>query len=388
MFCLSHAIVCLCALGCAVTVYAQPPAPSDDPPATFLDRIIARAKQPPDQGGGIHLSKHIAVVFGGVKQGSGVALGPAFSHTFEDGGYAQLKAEYSVRKFRLLQARYDSRAFWSGRGRIIGKLRWQDAPKLSLYRLGPDAPDLRVDYGERKTEASAQITIRAAPTLRLTTGLGLERYATSGGRIDLKEDESLSAIPPAAGLGTHPWFSHAFIAAAFDTRPSPGYSRTGRLLEMSFHDYRDWYDGQDSFGRVEGTAQQLLPTYGGRGVVDLSARTWLSVSNADRTVPFFLMPTLGGGDFLRGYSSYRFRDRHALLLRGEYRWAVHDMVDVAGLYEAGEVAPTFKGFDATQIEQSIAAGIRVHTKTSSLLRLDVARGRDGVKLSIGVTTGS
>src|SRR5437899_103388 len=32
-----------------------------------------------DQGGGFHLTKHLAVVFGDIKDGSGVALGPAVS---------------------------------------------------------------------------------------------------------------------------------------------------------------------------------------------------------------------------------------------------------------------------------------------------------------------
>ena len=36
-------------------------------PTTMKDRL----KRPPDQGGGLHFTKHFAVVFGGIKQGSG-----------------------------------------------------------------------------------------------------------------------------------------------------------------------------------------------------------------------------------------------------------------------------------------------------------------------------
>jgi len=70
------------------------------------------------------------------------------------------------------------------------------------------------------------------------------------------------------------------------------------------------------------------------GALGISARAWLSGTGGDRIVPFFLMPTLGGGNYLRGYATYRFRERNAVLLRAEYCWAVHKMVDVAGLYEA------------------------------------------------------
>jgi hypothetical protein len=103
-------------------------------------------------------------------------------------------------------------------------------------------------------------------------------------------------------------------------------------------------------------------------------------------VPFFLMPTLGG-DCLMGYELYRFRDRNALLLKGEYRWAVHPMVDVAGVYEAGKVAPAVKGLGLRGAASSVGAGVRVHTATSGLMSLDIARGRDGYNIAIGFTAG-
>ena len=104
--------VCLLiALGWAVPVLAQT---TEEKPSGFRDSLVASAKEP-DQGGGIHFTEHMAVVFGGIKQGSGMAIGPALSHKFGDGSYAQLKAVYSIRHFRLLQARYDSRRFWRDR---------------------------------------------------------------------------------------------------------------------------------------------------------------------------------------------------------------------------------------------------------------------------------
>jgi hypothetical protein len=133
---------------------------------------------------------------------------------------------------------------------------------------------------------------------------------------------------------------------------SPDYSRSGRFFEAALHDFHDWKDGQDSL---------------------LGA--------------FFLMPTLGGGDFLRADPSYRFRDRDALLLTGEYRWAVHKMVDVAGVYEAGKVAPDVKGLSLDNLAHSVAIGIRVHSKTSNLFRADLAHGSEGLAFRIGFTAG-
>lgn len=376
-------------IGSAATVAAQPaqpPAAVPDPPkepTTLLDRL-----KEPDQGGGLHLTRHFAIVFGGIKSGSGIALGPALSHKFASGAYTQVKAVYSIEKFYVVQARYDSRKFWDGRAIVISRLRWQDAPQLDLHRLGPDAPAQTAEYGERKTEGSTRLRLQLTPAVRLGSGFGIEKYSTTGGRIDLVDASGLPPVPPLPGLGTRPVFAHSFVSAARDSRTSADYSRRGRLIEGALHHYFDLHDGQDAFGRFEGTAQQLIPTHGGKGVIELSAQTWLSLSGGERSVPFFLMPTLGGSNYLKAYQSYRFRDRHALLLKGEYRWAVHKMLDVAGFAEAGKVAPHVRGLTSSNWASSIGAGLRVHSKTSSLADLDLAHGRNGFKFTVSFGTSS
>lgn len=376
-------LVCfLVSLAGAGVAFAQQ---KPDDPAASGPAALRRLKV--DQGGGLHVTRHFSVVFGGIKQGSGAAAGPAVSHEFESGAYAQLKAVYSIRSFKLLQARYDSRPLSARRIVASTRVRWQDAPELSLYRLGPDSPDLRAEFSERRSEWSGVIKAPLAAKTMLLGGMGIERYATSGGWIDAGEDEAPSEVPQTPGLGTRPWFVHSFVELVQDSRLSPDFSRSGRLLDAAFHSYHDAHDGTQSFQRVSLAAYQLIPTSGQRGALGVGARAWLSATGDGHEVPFFLMPTLGGGDYLRGYSSYRFRDRNAALLQAEYRWAVHKMVDVAGLYEAGTVSARTGGLSLTNMAQSVAAGIRVHTRTSGLLRVDLAHGRDGFKVAFGVGIG-
>jgi hypothetical protein len=333
-----------------------------------------------DQGGGFHFTKHLAVVFGDIKDGSGVALGPAVSAKFGNGAFAQIKAVYSVRRFDLVQARYDSAAFWAGRTVLSSRMRWQAAPKLALFPLGPDPALQQVNYGERRTEASAQIVTRVTRTLHVAAGFGVERVATTGGRLDLSEDESATSVPPVPGLGVRPWFGHALLSATLDSRPS-GYSRTGTVIDATLHDYRAWHDGAYSCERLDAGAEHLV-SFGARSTFDLSARTWLSMTTGARDVPFFLMPTLGGGDYLEAYRLYRFRDRNAVWLKGEYRRAVHDMVDVAGFYEAGQVSRSVQSFTLRDAPQSVGAGVILHARTSARLRIDVAHGREGFGFAI------
>lgn len=369
-------------IGSARAAFAQaaPAVPPDPPkePTTLLERI-----KEPDQGGGLHFTKHWAIVLGGIKAGSGAALGPAFSNKFENGAYLQLKALYSIKRFRLFQARYDTQTFWSGRALLISRLRWQDTPKLDLFALGPDSPDLNVDYAERKSEGTTRLRFQATPRVRIAAGYGIERYTSSGGRIDLVVDPSLPPQQIMPGLGTKPWYGHSLVGAALDSRTSPDYSRSGRLFEGIIHSFNDYHDGQDPFGRFDGAAQQLIPMAGAKGVLELSGNIWLSLASGSRSVPFFLMPTLGGSSYLMGYTPYRFRDRHALALRAEYRWAVHKRMDVAGAYEAGKVSPRVGDLGLSGGAQSVAAGVRAHTKTSSLVNLYLAHGREGFRFVIG-----
>jgi hypothetical protein len=360
-----------------------PPAQADEPPS-----IIDRLKQP-DQAGGLHFTEHWAVAFGGIKRGSGIALGPAFSTRFADGGFLQIKGVYSIRNFKLLQARYDSRPFWNDRAIAISRLRWQDAPELKLYQFGIDSPDRRVDYAERKTEGSTLVIVKPTPRVRATAGFGLERYRTGAGNLaGLYDPDPLILIAPPPGLGSRPLFAHTVGSLGYDTRLSPDYTRDGHWFDAELHAYSDVRGNEDSFGRFEGNAEQFIPTHGGQGVIGLYARTWLSLADETTTVPFYLMPTLGGGTLLRGYPSYRFRDRHAMLLAADYRWAVHKMADVVLTYEAGKVARRARGLGLNDMAHSIAIGIRGHTDKAGLLRADLAYGREGWGFRIGVTGGS
>ena len=352
-----------------------------------------------DQGGGILFTKHFGVAFGGIKQGSSIAVGPAVSWKFENGAYLQIKGGFSIKRFKLLQARYDSRPFLNDRALISTRLRWQDAPTLPLYQPGPDSPDRHVDIGGTKTEWSAFMRTLVAPHTTVSFGSGVEGYTSEAKWGDAAEAvDRLGSPPDAPGLGTRPWYIRSFVVASNDTRLSPEFSRTGHLLEAGLYHYHDTESGgAQSFQRVELATAKLLPffrTEGGedqpryKSALEVFARAWLSHSGTGDEVPIYLQTFLGGGDNLRGYSSYRFHDRNAVLVGTEYRHAVHKMVDVAVLLEAGTVARTPSAFSFDDLAPSAAVGIRVHTKTSGLLRLDLARGRDGFKFAIGLSTGS
>lgn len=335
-----------------------------------------------DQADGIHLTRHFAVVFGDIKPGEGVAGGAAVSRKFDNGGFAQLKGEYSTRRFSLAQLRYDSPK-WGRRVWFTTRARWQNAPELEVYQLGSNSPLGSVVYSEQRSELSGTGVLRITAHARLEAGAGAEHYAINGGALLPPTEESLPSIPPLPGIGARTWFGHLSVRAVGDWRaPEHEYPRSGTFVSAALDDQRDWQHHDFSFQAVNGVAEQLVPSFGGRGVADITATAWLTRPVTGSRVPFFLMPTLGGGDSLEGYRLYRFRDRDAILLRAEYRWTVQQFIDIAGVYEVGTVAPSANAFRVGDLKKSIAAGIRAHTASALVFRLDVAHSHEGFAINV------
>ena len=235
-------------------------APDPQPPATEKSRWRRDVRV--DQGGGLHFTKHFAIVFGGIKQGSSIALGPAVSWESPERGYLQIKGGFSIKEFKLLQVRYDSPRFFNERSMVTTRLRWQDAPELPLFLRGPDSPNKHLTIGMTKTEWSAVLRTLVAPNTFVSVGSGVEGYASKGRWADLDEAAARLGTPPdAPGLGTRPWYVRSFASASYDTRFSPDYSRTGHLLEAGVYHYHDVPGVTQSFQRYEFAALKLLPTF-------------------------------------------------------------------------------------------------------------------------------
>jgi hypothetical protein len=327
-----------------------------------------------EQGGGFAVRNGFYATFGDIKRGSSVALGPAYGRTFGEGAMFEAKTVYSIRNFKLAQVALHSAPLAGGRVMFRGRARWQDAPTLPFSGLGPDSPEARTDYSETKTEVSGEAAFRLARYVRLGGGLGFERFDTA------VADAGSPLFTGVPGVGAEPTYLHGRASAAIDSRDGPGYSRRGSLLGAALHAYHQQDDGPYSFQRIDGVAEQYVPVLHGNWVLFLGLRASTTTAGAGQTVPFFLLPDLGGGSDLRGYSSYRFRDRHSILFTAEYRWYAQEYVDGAIFYDAGKTVPDRSSLDFTGLKSSIGAGVRFHTPLSTVLRIELAHSREGLRL--------
>jgi outer membrane protein assembly factor BamA len=115
-------------------------------------------------------------------------------------------------------------------------------------------------------------------------------------------------------------------------------------------------------------------------VISLHSQASTTFHKDGQHVPFYLLPSLGSGSNLRGYSSWRFRDRDSLLLQGEWRIMVNRFFDTAVFYDAGKVAGRVSDLDLTGLKKDYGFGARFHTPFATVLRIDIARSSEGTSL--------
>ena len=94
-----------------------------------------------------------------------------------------------------------------------------------------------------------------------------------------------------------------------------------------------------------------------------------------------MLPSLGGGSNLRGYSSWRFRDRNSLLLQGEWRIMVNRFMDTAFFYDAGKVTSAHRGSRSRRAEARLRRSACGSTRRSPrCFAIDLAKSREGLVL--------
>ena len=146
-------------------------------------------------------------------------------------------------------------------------------------------------------------------------------------------------------------------------------------------EYRDRTGDRYLFRRWEADLRQYLTFVKDTRTIALRAWAASADPNSGYDVPFYLQPTLGGARTLRGYNTFRFRDRNALLLQAEYRWRVNEFVTGALFYDTGTVGPTLDSLG--RFERNYGVGLRAGGRMGSAFRMDFAfGGREGNRLLV------
>ena len=314
-------------------------------------------------------------------RGGGFAAGAGY--LFHPGAYSTLdvRGSYSLSSYKLAEAEFNSSRLFDRRGELMLLGGWRDATEVAFHGVGMNTSSGdRANYGFEQPFGSALLTIR--PTRRLF----MVRGGFEGSRWDLKSGKGTAPSVDEVytpemlpGLGTTTTYLHTQATVGLDSRPSSGYARRGFFYGVTGHDYTDRDDAL-GFRQVDYEVIQHIPILRDTWVVSLHGLAKTTRDKGEQATPFYLLPSLGGGSSLRGFSSFRFTDRNSLLLQAEWRIMGNRFFESALFYDAGKVAARTSDLDLNHLKSDYGFGVRFHAPRATVLRVDVARSSEGTRL--------
>ena len=362
---------------------------------------------------------HVELVLGGLRSGAGTTAGLRLEpFEREEGPYFSLTGRASLRRYWGVQ---------SILGYDLGILKpysygsYQHIAQDEFYGIGPESTkEFRSNYRWNRGIVGGLIGIKPAHNLAFGSHLsyqsnGLGRGAdtqlpdlrnnflllreTQGRHIPGLDEEgdyvdvNYLMLGGYAELDTRKVYTeeHGIIDlpndAAYSSRFAPIEQRLrGISLDADQGFYlaaeaiRHYATAEQpfSFTRYKLEAQEYVPIRHGFEVFAFRQFASFSTTGIEQNVPFYMMETMGGSRTIRGFDTFRFRDRNILVANNEFRWQVWVRLDMALFVDAGYAFKDLKDFQFKEIETGYGFGFRFKTSRSTAARLDLAWSREGM----------
>jgi outer membrane translocation and assembly module TamA len=113
----------------------------------------------------------------------------------------------------------------------------------------------------------------------------------------------------------------------------------------------------------------------------------LTTAGNGQLVPFYLQPTLGGANTLRGYRFNRFYGDNSVMVNGEYRWFCSPTVDMAVFADAGKVFQRWEQWNFHHLESDVGFSVRFKGRAGTpVFSVDTGFSHEGFQLWFRVNT--
>jgi hypothetical protein len=315
--------------------------------------------------------------FDSAYSGGGFTLGVGRANFVSGYNFIDARASYSIAGYKRAEVEFVAPRVFKRRGQLSVLGGWREATQVGFYGIGTNtSKEDRTNYLFQQPYASALLNV--FPTrrvLNLRGGVEFTQWAQKSGEGSFPSVEERYTPQTLPGLGAKVNYLHTQGTIGLDSRTSPGYTRRGVFLGATLHDYRD---SDENFGfqlaEYEGVAH--LPILRETWVLSFRGRVQSAFDKDGQQTPFFMLPSVGGGSSLRGFSSWRFRDKNSLLMQAEWRIMVNRYLDMAFFYDTGKVAARRSDLDFDDLKDNYGFGLRFHGPFATPLRVELARGRE------------
>lgn len=321
------------------------------------------------------------VKFGGLATGSGFAIGPEYlRRELADGNVVfRGSTRASAKRYLLHDLQLTLPKLAGDRVFVDLHAIHRNFPRMQYFGAGPDSIRTgRSNYRLEDTSFDAAAGVRLFDHVRIGAGGGYVLVNVGPGtdpRFVSTERTFTPATTP--GIDHQTNFLRGSVFAQYDSRDFPGGPRKGSNYIARYTAFSDRDLRLHSFGRLDLEAQRYFPFFNERRVIALRGKTVMTFREGDQAVPFYLQPTLGGSDDLRGYLPFRFHDDHMMVMNAEYRWESFSGLDMALFVDGGKVFSRRADLDLSDLKASYGFGMRFNVRNAVFLRLDVGFGREG-----------
>ena len=306
--------------------------------------------------------------------GGGFTLGVGRANYVSAYNYIDARASWTFSNYKRAEVEFVAPRVFNRRGHLSLLGGWREATQVGFNGIGNDTqPEDETNYLFQQPYGSALLTLYPnRKVFLLEGGVEYSRWSQKPGKGVDPSVETVYTPETLPGLGARTTYLHTQGRIGLDWRTSPGYSRRGVYLGATLHDYND-RDGDFGFQMMQYEAIQHIPILRETWVLSFHQRVQTSSEKDGQQTPFFMLPALGGGSSLRGYSSWRFRDQHSLLLQAEWRIMINRYLDLAIFYDAGKVASRTKDLDLDDLHDDYGFGVRFHGPFATPLRVELSR---------------
>jgi hypothetical protein len=315
--------------------------------------------------------------------GGGLTGGVAYRGFVSPYNTVDLRGSITIAGYKRVEAEFLAPRLFDRRGRLSVIGGWREATEVGFYGTGTanTSSDDRANYSFSQPYLITTLEVR--PTRRffvLGGGIDYSQWDQGSGGGSAPSVEDVYTPDTLPGLGASPTYVHLHGGAAFDWRqPGAGYARRGGAYGLVLHDFVDT-DGDFGFRRVDYDAVQHVPILRDAWVLSLHGRVETTYGRDDQEIPFFMLPALGGGSSLRGFASWRFRDRHSILLQAEWRVLANRFLDMGLFYDAGKVTARRADLNFSDLKDDFGIGFRFHGPAATPLRIELAKSNEGLAL--------
>jgi hypothetical protein len=260
--------------------------------------------------------------------------------------------------------------------------------------LSPNAAES--NYAKDDSNLRLSGGIKLPHSLQLIADERYQRVVIDNGAVT-SLPQTISAFPNLPGVqGAQLWAQG--LTLAYDTRDNTQTPLNGAYATIGGEYYEDFEtNDRGQWGRVTAEARDYVPNLDGRAVFVPHFLADLIPDNprgygAD-SVPFYERPSLGGENTLRGFGRERYVSDFALVFNFEERFGVFEraiMGNVVGVEvtpfldvgRVGRISSAEATFRDAQFNPGV--GVRALARPNIAARVDVADGRDGPNVFVGL----